>query len=301
MASFRVWMKSFRLRTLPLAISTIAMGGFLSATAPGFNLKAVIFAGVTTLLLQILSNLANDYGDAVSGIDNDARVGPKRTVQSGEISKIAIKRAIWIVAFLAVISGLLLLFYASSLSPSKSLLFLLLGLGAVIAAITYTVGDKPYGYSGLGDLFVFVFFGLVGVKGTFYLATLAFDPLLLLPAAAIGMLSAGVINLNNMRDLKGDLQNGKTTVAGRIGIKNAFYYHCSLVLIPFLLLAFFNIFTERPAVTFLFLMILPPCVYDLVRLHRAMNEGKIDPFLPLLSLKTLALTFFYGFLLVSQT
>jgi len=301
MTPLRVWIKAFRLRTLPLAISTIAMGGFLSATAPGFNLKAVIFAGITTLLLQILSNLANDYGDAVSGIDNDARVGPKRTVQSGEISKIVMKRAIWIVAFLAVISGLLLVFYASSLRPSKSLLFLLLGLGAVIAAITYTVGDKPYGYLGLGDLFVFVFFGLVGVKGTFYLATLTFDPLMLLPAAAIGMLSAGVINLNNMRDLKGDLQNGKTTVAGRIGITNAFYYHCSLVLIPFLLLAFFNIFTDRPPITFLYLLILPPCVYDLVKLHRNLNEGKIDPFLPLLALKTLALTFFYGLLLVSQT
>ena len=195
MAPLSVWIKAFRLRTLPLAVSTIAMGGFLSATVSQFNSKAVIFAAITTLLLQILSNLANDYGDAVSGIDNEKRIGPKRTVQSGEITKAEMKWATILFALLAIASGLFLVFFTTDLQPTRSLLFVVIGLGAVVAAIKYTMGSKPYGYSGLGDLFVFVFFGLVGVKGTFYLATMSLDYRILLPAAAIGLLSAGVINL----------------------------------------------------------------------------------------------------------
>ena len=300
MAPLSVWIKAFRLRTLPLAVSTIAMGGFLSATVSQFNSKAVIFAAITTLLLQILSNLANDYGDAVSGIDNEKRIGPKRTVQSGEITKAEMKWATILFALLAIASGLFLVFRATDLQPTRSLLFVVIGLGAVVAAIKYTMGSKPYGYSGLGDLFVFVFFGLVGVKGTFYLATMSLDYRILLPAAAIGLLSAGVINLNNMRDLENDVQHGKTTIPAKVGMKNAFFYHCSRVLIPFLLLGVFNFIMGYSASTYLFYLVLPFCVYDLVKLHKSYKTGSIDPFLPLLSMKTLALTFFYGFLIVFQ-
>jgi len=297
MASFKSWIKAARLRTLPLALASVAMGGMIAATHPGFNFKAVVMVGITALFLQILSNLANDFGDSRKGVDNEKRLGPKRTVQSGEISPNSMKRAIILVAGLALISGLLLIFWAASLSVKTSAIFILLGIAAIVAAIKYTVGKNPYGYIGLGDLFVFLFFGLLGVGGTWFLATKTWDLLILLPATAMGMLSAGVLNLNNMRDIVNDRQNGKNTLVVKIGLHAAFVYHCIIVLLPFVLLAAYVAITGADPRVFLFMIILPLFVVDLVRIKNSFGGASLDPFLRKLALKTLLLTIVFGLLI----
>jgi len=297
MATFNSWIKAARLRTLPLALASIAMGGFLAATVPGFNLSVVLVAGITTVFLQILSNLANDYGDSHSGVDNDYRIGPSRTTQTGEISPGAMKKAMALFVVLSLISGLILIFMAAALPAKGSVVFLLLGATAIVAAITYTVGKKPYGYLGLGDLFVFLFFGLLGVKGTWYLATQTFEPLVLLPAAAMGLLSAGVINLNNMRDMDSDRHSGKVTVASKIGFRYAYYYQCLLVLLPFVLLSAYVLLAGAPARVFLLFGLLPFYLTDLKGLRHTFGGAGIDPFLPKLSVKILLLSIVFGVLL----
>ena len=294
MASLNSWIKAARLRTLPLALSSIAMGGVVASQYARFNLKAVIMAAVTTLFLQILSNLANDYGDFSTGIDNDRRVGPKRTVQTGEISPGAMKNAIWLFALLSLVSGLLVIFWAADLDLSTSLLFLLLGLGAIAAAIKYTVGRNPYGYVGLGDLFVFLFFGMLAVGGTFYLATGMWDPLVLLPAAAMGLFSTGVLNLNNMRDVENDRINGKRTMVVKMGLRKAFLYHCLLILLPFALLSLYLVLSDASPWAYLFLLTLPLFSVDLMRIARIHGGAMLDPFLKKLALKTLLLTVVFG-------
>jgi 1,4-dihydroxy-2-naphthoate octaprenyltransferase len=294
MVSLNSWIKAARLRTLPLALSSIAMGGLLAATKENFDKTPIFLAGLTTLLLQILSNLANDYGDSKSGIDNQHRLGPKRTVQSGEISPAQMKFAVILFAVLCFISGLGLVFLASGLSLFYSLLFVFTGIGAIGAAINYTIGKNPYGYAGFGDLFVFIFFGIIGVCGTFLLSTKSIGFQLLLPAAAMGMLSTGVLNLNNMRDLTNDKANGKNTVVVKIGFQYAYLYHCLLVLFPFLLLTIYNLLNYNGLYQFVFLLLLPLFVVDLIKIHKTSPMERLDPFLKKLALKTLLLTLVFG-------
>lgn len=297
MASIKSWISAARLRTLPLALASVAMGGMVAASHERFNLKAVVVAAITTLFLQILSNLANDYGDARSGIDNDNRLGPKRTVQTGEVSPSEMKVAMWLFAVLSLVSGMLLIFWATSISFKASAIFILLGLAAIVAAIKYTVGKNPYGYIGLGDLFVFLFFGLLGVGGTWFLATTSWNPLVLLPAAAMGLLSAGVLNLNNMRDLVNDRQNGKNTLVVRIGLRSAFVYHCIIVLLPFILLSAFILFAGLKLFALFFMFLLPLFIVDLVKIKNSYSGASLDPFLRKLALKTLLLTIIFGVLI----
>lgn len=297
MATITSWIKAARLRTLPLALSSIAMGGVVASQHYKFNVLAVIMAAVTTLFLQILSNLANDYGDSSTGIDNDKRVGPKRTVQTGEISKSAMKRAIILFSFLSLGSGLILIFVATNLGIITSLIFILLGLGAIVAAIKYTVGRNPYGYIGLGDLFVFLFFGLLAVMGTFYLATGQWNPLVLLPASAMGMLSTGVLNLNNMRDIENDRMNHKNTLVVKLGLQKALVYHFLLILLPFVLLTLYLLLSGSSPLSYLFLLTIPLFSIDLVSISRIKGGAPLDPFLRKLALKTLLLTVVFGIFL----
>lgn len=294
MAGIRSWIKAARLRTLPLALASIAMGGIVSGIHPDFSLSAVILAALTTLFLQILSNLANDYGDAKSGIDNENRLGPKRTVQSGEIKAGAMKKAVILFAGLSLLSGLALVFWAAALPLLAALAFVLLGLAAIMAAIKYTVGKNPYGYAGLGDLFVFLFFGLLGVCGTYFLATKSWDFFVLLPASAMGLLSTAVLNLNNMRDVVNDSQKGKNTVAVKIGARASMLYHSFLVGLPFLLLFIFVVRSRPDIQNFAFLIMLPFFIYDLWKIAHTSDACKLDPFLKKTALKTLALTAIFG-------
>jgi 1,4-dihydroxy-2-naphthoate polyprenyltransferase len=225
------WLSAMRLRTLPLAASCI-----LAGSAAGWNdslhAGAILFWGLlTTFLLQILSNLANDYGDFTKGTDNENRVGPARAMQSGAISKNEMQVALVITALLSLVSGLMLLHIA--LTPrgmlAQAVIFLILGLLAIYAAFRYTVGKNPYGYRGLGDLFVFLFFGIVGVCGIQFLHTGNFDAYTVIPAMCIGLCSAGVLNLNNLRDHENDKASGKMTMVVQMGYSKAKAYHVSLM------------------------------------------------------------------------
>ena len=294
MAKFSSWVKAARPRTLPLALASIALGGFIAAPNLNFNLSAVLMAGLTTLLLQILSNFANDYGDFSKGTDDHKRIGPKRTVQNGEITALEMKAAMLITSFLALLSGLVLLFGVVQLPLVETVVFILLGLAAIVAAIKYTTGKNPYGYAGLGDLFVFIFFGLIAVSGTYFLATLTWNLDVLLPAAALGMLSTGVLNLNNIRDFSNDKEKGKKTIVVKLGVEVAIGYHYLLVLMPFVFLVIYNILENKAITSFLFLLLLPLFLFDLRIIRKLKNTAELDPFLRKLALKTLLLTFVYG-------
>ncbi len=231
----RHWLHAFRLRTLPLAVSSILVGSALAyrytGTHPGspaWRWEVLALAVLTAVLLQVLSNLANDLGDHQHGTDNADRVGPQRAVQSGAITPAAMKRAMFICGVLAFLSGCALIVTALGLRLT-TLGFLLLGLLAIGAAVKYTFGKNPYGYAGLGDISVFLFFGIVGVCGTFYLHMGTLDKIAILPSVCIGLLSVGVLNLNNMRDIDNDRASGKRTIPVRVGASRASIYHSRLI------------------------------------------------------------------------
>lgn len=231
MAGFRVWLSAMRLRTLPLALSTVWMGNALIWGHVENPYPVFIWSLITTIALQILSNFANDYGDFANGADNANRLGPQRAVQSGSISASQMRKAIgWTIA-ICLVSGIQLLrvaFWQKGLYlPFWGMLAV--GIGGILAAYFYTAGKRPYGYAGLGDLSVFLFFGMVGVMGNAYLQSPQWDVRWLWPAIAIGALSCAVLNLNNMRDRTNDAAAGKNTLVVRWGLKKAKYYHSFLL------------------------------------------------------------------------
>ncbi len=294
MSKAGVWIKAFRLRTLPLALSSILTGSFLAIGYGKYDWKVIVFSIITTLFLQILSNLANDYGDAVKGTDNADRVGPERTVQSGEITREQMKKAIIIFASLSLISGVMLLYFAFGSDFIPALIFFALGLASIIAAIKYTVGTKAYGYAGLGDIFVFIFFGIVGVAGTFYLNTHIFDWKVLLPAAAIGMFSAGVLNLNNMRDIDNDTVSGKNTIPVRIGFVNSKMYHLILILGGWILILAWLMTRKNDWAGFIILAGLPLFLIDVFAILNTTDKVKLDPYLRKLAIKTFLVSLLFG-------
>ncbi|MEM0939509.1 MAG: 1,4-dihydroxy-2-naphthoate polyprenyltransferase [Bacteroidota bacterium] len=229
MGDTKSWISAFRLRTLPLAFSGWLVGTTLAYTSIEINWYVAGLTLLTAFLLQILSNLANDYGDAVSGVDSEKRKGPNRMVQSGKITKKAMGKAILLFSFLSFSFGSLLLSLSFKDDFISVFVFLILGLLAIGAAIKYTVGINPYGYAGFGDLYVFLFFGMILVFGTYYLQVQSFDWAVLLPAASIGLLSVGVLNVNNIRDIESDKTSGKNSIPVRIGRKKAVVYHTFLL------------------------------------------------------------------------
>ncbi|MGQ1946728.1 1,4-dihydroxy-2-naphthoate octaprenyltransferase [Geofilum sp. OHC36d9] len=287
MNNIKAWVVSLRLRTLPLALSTIFMGSVLAAQQNLFNGYVLLWAALTTLFLQILSNLSNDYGDALSGADNALRQGPKRMIQSGVISLTQMKRAMIICALLALIAGLVLLFVSFPTITFVQFVFLLLGLASIAAAIRYTVGKKPYGYRGLGDLYVFLFFGLLGVAGTWFLHTNSWHWIVLLPAASIGFFSAGVLNLNNIRDLESDRDSGKYTLVVKIGRKRAAWYHFTLIAAGWLAISFFMFGSPENMTLWPVVFSLPFFIRNVLTVFDDSKAEKLDNELRNLSLSTL--------------
>jgi 1,4-dihydroxy-2-naphthoate octaprenyltransferase len=252
----QAWLESLRPKTLPLAFSAIIVGTALAWWQGHFNPLVALLALVTAGLLQILSNLANDYGDAVKGSDKPDRIGPLRGMQKGAITQEQMKRALIITVALICLSGLALLFTAYE-SMADFIGFLVLGCVSIIAAITYTVGTRPYGYIGLGDISVLIFFGWLSVMGSWYLQAHTLEALTFLPATACGLLAAAVLNINNLRDITSDRENGKNTLAVRLGPVNARRYHLGLLMGAPLCLALFNLLALHSLWGWLFILTVP--------------------------------------------
>ena len=289
MSKFQAWLYAFRLRTLPLALSSIIVGSSIAYAdvKAGFSWLIFGLCVLTTLFLQILSNLANDYGDSEKGTDNDDRIGPKRAVQSGLLSFAEIKLGIFVCGALALASGLTLVYKATQgLNINYTIFFIVLGLCAIAAAVKYTVGKDAYGYKGLGDLFVLLFFGIVGVCGSYYLIAHKLQYSVLLPAFTIGAFSTGVLNLNNMRDHTSDEKAGKITMVVRMGLPNAMRYHRILILAGFATSIIFVIANFTSTMQFLFLITVPLFRRHLVAVRRVNHHEEFDPLLPQLAIGT---------------
>lgn len=288
------WIAAFRLRTLPLALSVIAMGSFLAAAQGLFRWPVLLLAALTTLLLQVLSNLANDYGDSIHGADKGDRKGPSRAVQSGQITSVAMKRAMLITAFLSLASGLVLLWVALGNQPFLFFSFLGLGILSILAAIGYTNGKRPYGYAGLGDLSVLVFFGLVGVGGSYFLHTQRIDWQVLLPALSCGFFSVGVLNVNNIRDIESDQAAGKYSIPVRIGRQKAVIYHWMLLAGGVLCGVFYVLQNPGGYTSWLFLVSLP-LFWKVGRgVQTYQDPARLDPFLKMMALSTLVFVLSFG-------
>lgn len=299
------WIEAARLRTLPLSLSGIILGGLLAKWKGNFD--GIIFglSCLTTILFQILSNFANDYGDGTKGTDNELRVGPVRAIQSGAITQQSMFRAILITVFLSLLSSIVLLWYAF-IPNYKSEFFIFIGLGiaCVLAAIFYTMGKKPYGYMGLGDFFVFIFFGWVSVLGSEFLYTKSFTWDNLLPASAIGLFSVAVLNLNNMRDIESDRISHKKTLALRLGFQNAKYYQMVLMNLPFILCLIFLLIHQKEFVIkldswsslkpFLFFILFIPNTIVRRKILYTQNPKDLDLYLKPTALLALCFSVFFG-------
>ncbi len=256
LSSTQAWLESLRPKTLPLAFSAIVVGTALAWWQGYFDPLVALMALVTAGLLQILSNLANDYGDAVKGSDKPDRIGPLRGMQKGAITLAQMKRALIITIALSCISGLVLVALACQ-NMADFIGFLVLGCLSIIAAITYTMGNRPYGYIGLGDVSVLIFFGWLSVMGSWYLQAHTLIPAIILPATACGLLATAVLNINNLRDIDSDRQNGKNTLVVRLGPVNARRYHVCLLMGALACLALFNLISLRSPWGWLFILAAP--------------------------------------------
>ena len=281
MAKVKTWIRAARPRTLLLSFSGVLLGGFLAIkTGPSTGSGTwfcLLFCALTAILLQVLSNLANDYGDFKKGTDGTKRVGPQREMQSGAITEKEMKIGLAISAGLCLILGALIFVFAR-LTWQELAVFAALGIGAVLAALFYTLGKHPYGYRGLGDLYCFLFFGWAAVAGTFYLATKNLDFSVLLPASAMGFLSNAVLNINNMRDYENDKASGKNSLVVKLGLKNAFIYHCLLIGGAFVCLTIYLTLHNAAWYSYLFLLVSLLFFKDIIAIKKTKPE-LLDPFL----------------------
>ncbi|MBT8252456.1 MAG: 1,4-dihydroxy-2-naphthoate octaprenyltransferase [Flavobacteriaceae bacterium] len=295
MNDFKLWLSAFRLRTLPLSVSGIILGGFLAFYNGFFDLLTFVLAILTTVGLQILSNLANDYGDGVKGTDNEDRIGPERAIQSGMITPQQMFHAIRINILIVITLIISTIFIAFGIEYVEySLIFLVLGGFAVYAAIKYTIGKTAYGYRALGDLMVFIFFGLLSVIGSYFLFAKQVDHVVFLPASVIGLLSVAVLNLNNMRDLTPDKVSGKITVAVKLGWKKARIYHVTIVSLAMILGILFGVLYYTSPINFLFLFAYIPLIKHLIFVFRTDKPKQLDSQLKVVALSTFVLAILLG-------
>lgn len=295
MNNLKNWLSAFRLRTLPLSLSGIILAAFLAIQNNVFDSAILILAIFTTLSLQILSNLANDYGDGVKGTDNEDRIGPKRAIQSGHISPSSMFKAIKINVVITIVFAALLIYAAFGLSyVVYSIIFFVLGGLAIYAAIRYTVGDNAYGYKGLGDVFVFLFFGLVSIIGSYVLFAKQIDPVVFLPACTIGFLSTAVLNLNNLRDYESDKKSNKNTLIVKIGIKNGKIYHYFLIIAAIVLSASFGILYYSSPYNFIYVIAYIPLLIHLKTVYKTKDTKQLDPELKKVALTTFVLSILLG-------
>ena len=290
------WIKAARLRTLPLSVSGILVGSFAAYADGLFNMSIFLLSLSTTISYQILSNFANDFGDGIKGTDKN-RIGPTRLIQSGQISKTQMILGIKISVFISIILTVILIFTSLKGSLFNIAVFLFLGILAIISAIKYTIGKNAYGYIGLGDVFVFIFFGLVSVMGSNFLYSSEIKLELIFPSLTLGFLSAAVLNLNNMRDLRNDKQSKKNTIAVKLGAQNAKIYHYILILLSIINVLLFYFNTQQNSLfniimVFSVIIILLYHIFQVSILSREIDFDKL--------LKPLVLTTFFYSLIISS-
>lgn len=300
------WIEASRLRTLPLSISGIIMGAFIArwrllGQGQFWDWRIFVLAILVTLLYQILSNFANDYGDGVRGTDalrtNEAE---SRSVASGKISAKEMRGAIVLFSILSLVATVGLLFI--TFYPNYWIefgFFIGLGVACILAAIGYTMGKKPYGYLGLGDIMVFIFFGLVSVGGSYFLFTKSWSWDILFPASAVGLMSTGVLNLNNMRDIESDALSGKKSLALRLGFKNAMIYQIILLQLPLILILIFlgvnGFFQSKNYYAFLVMVLMFPMTKLRRNIIQIKEPKKLDPYLKQVGIMTLMMAILLAF------
>lgn len=295
MSNISTWLASIRLRTLPLSISGIILASFLAVYNGVFDWGIFTLAILTTLSLQILSNLANDYGDGVKGTDNNDRIGPERAIQSGKISPEQMLNAIKMNILITIVLATFLILRAfGSKDFLLTLIFFILGIACVVSAIRYTIGKGAYGYRSLGDIFVFIFFGLVSVIGCYVLYAKTIHHVAILPACTIGLLSAAVLNLNNMRDMVSDEESNKITLAVRLGSKNVKTYHNLLIISAIIISASFGILYFTSLYNLIFIVAYVPLIIHLFKVNKTTNLKLLDPELKKVALTTVFLAILMG-------
>ncbi|MCL1666127.1 1,4-dihydroxy-2-naphthoate octaprenyltransferase [Elizabethkingia ursingii] len=296
------WIKAARLRTLPLSLSGIILGSLiakwkLNSVGESWDVWVFVLALVVTLLYQVLSNYANDYGDGVKGTDKK-RVGEAeaRAVASGKITAKQMRNAVILFSVLSLAFTILLLYKAFFPGHIQAFyVFIGLGIACIFAAIGYTVGKRPYGYMGLGDVFVFIFFGLVSVMGSYYLFTKTFDWQMILPATAVGLFSVAVLNLNNMRDIESDAESGKHTLALKMGFKKAMIYEIILLQLPLILiLTYMMVYEIRSYYAYIFIILFLPLMALRRRIMETREPRNLDPYLKQVAIMCFAMSLLTG-------
>lgn len=289
------WLSAMRLRTLPLSISGIIVASCFAEYNGLFDIKIFVFAILTTLSFQVLSNLANDYGDGVKGTDNEDRIGPERALQSGAITEDEMFHAIRMNILICIMFTVGLIFCAFKAEHFLlAILFLILAGLAIKAAIKYTMGSNAYGYKGKGDIYVFLFFGLISVIGCYVLYAKQIDHVTILPALIIGLLSTAVLNLNNMRDIESDVKANKITLAVKLGAVKAKKYHYFLILSALVLATAFGVLYFTSVYNLIYFVAYIPLLLHLKKVKNINNPRDFDPELKKLALTTVLLSVLLG-------
>lgn len=291
----KMWWETARPKTLPLALASIFTGAALGywANPQGFSVAVMVLCLLTTILLQVLSNFANDYGDHQKGSDTKERIGPLRGIQKGAISAQELKWGLILMGLASFVSGSVLIGIAYE-NLTDLLAFAGLGILAIIAAITYTVGSKPYGYMGLGDISVLLFFGLLGVGGTYYLQAHHIEGIILLPAIGSGLLATAVLNINNLRDIEQDAKAGKNTLAVRLGAHKGRIYHCFLLSGSALCYLLFTFLTATSWANYLFVLAFPLLIKHAVFVYRSQQPNVLRPMLAQMSMISLFINLLFS-------
>lgn len=288
------WISAFRLRTLPLALASIGMGSFLAAASGYFRWEVFILCAATTICLQVLSNLANDYGDSIHGADSHERSGPGRMVQTGAITAQSMKYAMVVFVLLSLGCGISLLYVSFGFNRQVFLFFLILGILAIFAAMAYTAGKRPYGYMGLGDISVLLFFGFVGVLGSYYLYAQSVSWYYALPATSCGFFATAVLNVNNIRDIDSDRKAGKFSIPVRIGRENAIIYHWFLLFGGLVTSLVYVGLHYRSPWQLLFIAVTPLLFKNARAVYVKQDAVALDPYLKQMALTTLLFVCLFG-------
>ena len=285
--------RSMRLRTLPLSTAGIVLGIMLACAEHCVPWYVILLTILTTVSLQILSNMSNELGDWLSGVDGNGREGPKYGIEGGGLSEDDMRSCIRITMLVCMILGLAMIRASfGTILRIESECLVVLGAAAIWAAMHYTLGKKPYGYRGLGDVFVFIFFGLVPVAGGFFVCSHQMDLSTLLPGAAVGLFSVGVLNVNNMRDMKSDAGT-RITVPLKLGERRAKIYHTILICGGWCLMLLYTILVTKGWQPYLYMLTLPLYIKHLIGIWKRSGR-ELDPMLPMLVISTLIFALLAG-------